>query len=73
MIASISTTMLNNIGDNGSPCLKAFYVWKYLSMSSLTLMAKLSPKIKLLIRMHHSVEKLFIRSVYWTKDNLTLS
>jgi hypothetical protein len=46
MMASISATILNSIGDKGSPCLSPFEVWKYLPTSSLTLMATLPPDKK---------------------------
>jgi hypothetical protein len=43
----MSTTMLNNIGDKGSPCRRPFLVWKYDRTSSLTLTATLPPKQKI--------------------------
>ena len=45
IIANISATTLNNIGERGSPCLRLFFVWKKGPTSSLTLIATLPPEM----------------------------
>ena len=72
-IANISATKLKSKGDNGSPYLKPFFVWKYLPTSSLNLIATLPFVTKASIQEHHSSGKPFIRRVCWRKFHLTLS
>ena len=72
-IANMSATKLNSKGDNESPCLKPFLVWKNFPISSFTFTPTLPFDTNDCIHEHHFYGNLFILSVYCKKLHLTLS
>jgi hypothetical protein len=72
-MANISTTMLNNNWDNGSPCQRLFFVWKFCPTSSFIFISTCPPWIIELIHWHHCLEIPFISKIFFTKGHFTLS
>jgi hypothetical protein len=66
IMVSISATILNSIGDKGSPCQRPFNVLQYHSMLSLTLIATLPLDTKI-NQSTALIKKPFILSVCWRK------
>jgi hypothetical protein len=73
IIANISATMLNKMGDNGSPYRNPFLVIKLSPMWSFILILTCPFCVKASIHLHHVCEKYFICKVCLTKDYFTLS
>ena len=72
-IANMSTTILNKMGESGSPCLRPFKVWKFYPIWSLILIPTWPLWMKASIHSHYFCEKPFILIVFWMKLHLTLS
>jgi hypothetical protein len=72
-MANISATMLNSIGERGSPCQRPLCVEKKGHMSSLTLTPTWPPETIFWIHAHHFGEKPLMRMACWRKFHFTLS
>jgi hypothetical protein len=73
-IAKISTTILNRIGDNGSPCLNPFLFQSFgLPDHFLSFISTCPPSVKDNIHLHQVGEKPFVRRVCCKEDQLILS
>jgi hypothetical protein len=72
MIAIMWGTMLNNMGNRGSPCLNPFLVWKYEPILSFTFIPTFPHWVNASTHLHYVLEKPFIRKVWCKKSHFTL-